>query len=59
MKIIAHNNFLTTVTFIQLFWLTVVLADKLEYLYAARVLAGIAGGYDKKLRLTRKFAKFK
>lgn len=24
--------------------MTVVLADKLEYLYAARVLAGIAGG---------------
>lgn len=30
--------------FLKLFWLTVVLADKIEYLYAARILAGIAGG---------------
>ncbi|XP_037033974.1 facilitated trehalose transporter Tret1-like [Bradysia coprophila] len=27
-----------------LFWLTVVLANRLEFLYAARVIAGIAGG---------------
>lgn len=27
-----------------IFWLTVLFADRLEYLYAARVLAGLAGG---------------
>lgn len=30
--------------FLKVFWLTVVLANRIEYLYAGRVFAGIAGG---------------
>lgn len=41
---LLEKTFLNFFSFLKLFWLTVLLADRLEYLYAARVFAGIAGG---------------